>query len=808
MAENLVTRCAAMSKKLFALLVGAVALASSVFGQYQPGSPWPKLLGNNLNSSQGLGGGSNGIVRWHSSVSDQFNFAAPNAFGTNGSPVVDANGIVYVASLTGKVYAFNSVGALLWTCLTGDTFGGSIVIGSDGTLYVAGASGSVYAISGGSLGGTVLWSNTLSGDSFTGCPAIGVDGTIYGAGPEGGIFAISGGTSGGTILWSNKLTGDSYPNGPAIGPDGNLYLSGISGAVYAVSGGASGGTVLWQLPVSGAAFFAGPAIDSDGTVYTASATGGIYAVSGGAAGGTLIWSNTAVTDTFFSAPAISSDGHLYLASAQGTIYALSSGPLGGSTLWTYDGVVNAQSYGFFGAAAVGSDDTVYVEGQTRGSGMSPTVPPADGVVFALSANGVFAWATPTPNDGLVGSPAIDQDGTLYVIGDTGGIFALGTPTSIVSLSVSPSPVIGGIRSTGTVTINPPAAAPSGAIVSLTSSSPYVSVPTSVTVPPGALTATFPITTTQPPTPLQCEITGLIQGTTQTGSLQVYADYVTGLSLNPTTVIGGGTSTGTVSVYLPAPPLGYVVNLSSQYPRSVGVPASVTVPGGATTATFTISPNVSSNNFNCDIYASDGTSGAQATLAVKGTSIFGVTLNPSLIGGDQLAVGAVTLTEPAPIGGWVVNLSSEYPSSVIVPASVTVPAGQTGIGFLIIPGQFSNTFVCDIYASDGISGNQARLTVVGDSLAGVSVSPPSVVGGTSATGTVTLTSVAPPGGWTVQLKTQYPATDTVPASIVVPAGSLSANFTITTKATGAAYGCDVYASDGHSGKQTLLMITHS
>jgi hypothetical protein len=55
----------------------------------------------------------------------------------------------------------------------------------------------------------------------------------------------------------------------------------------------------------------------------------------------------------------------------------------------------------------------------------------------------------------------------------------------------------------------------------------------------------------------------------------------------------------------------------------------------------------------------------------------------------------------------------------------------------------------------------------------------VVQGASATGTVTLSSAAPSGGFVVDLTNDYPHIATVPASVTVPAGATSANFPVTT-----------------------------
>ena len=62
--------------------------------------------------------------------------------------------------------------------------------------------------------------------------------------------------------------------------------------------------------------------------------------------------------------------------------------------------------------------------------------------------------------------------------------------------------------------------------------------------------------------------------------------VKSVSVSPTTIGGGNTATGTVTLQSPAPAGGLVVNLSSDDP-SATVPPSVTVSAGSTTATFSI-----------------------------------------------------------------------------------------------------------------------------------------------------------------------------------------------------------------------------
>jgi hypothetical protein len=67
-----------------------------------------------------------------------------------------------------------------------------------------------------------------------------------------------------------------------------------------------------------------------------------------------------------------------------------------------------------------------------------------------------------------------------------------------------------------------------------------------------------------------------------------------------------------------------------------------------------------------------------------------------------------------------------------------------------------------------------------SLSTLTVSPTDVVGPDPATGTLTLSSAAPSGGFTVDLTSDNTAAATVPPSVTVPAGSTSAAFPVSTK----------------------------
>jgi thermitase len=158
-----------------------------------------------------------------------------------------------------------------------------------------------------------------------------------------------------------------------------------------------------------------------------------------------------------------------------------------------------------------------------------------------------------------------------------------------------------------------------------------------------------------------------------------------LSLNPSTVVGGNPSTGTVYLTAPAQSGGFTVQLSSSNPSVASVPSSVTVPQGQTSANFTVTTTPVTSQTNVTITASAQGVTRQATLTVTpqpSVTLQSLTISPSSVWGGSNATGTVTLTGPAPAGGAVVQLRSSNTSAATVPSSVTVPAGQTSASFTI------------------------------------------------------------------------------------------------------------------------------
>jgi thermitase len=188
-----------------------------------------------------------------------------------------------------------------------------------------------------------------------------------------------------------------------------------------------------------------------------------------------------------------------------------------------------------------------------------------------------------------------------------------------------------------------------------------------------------------------------------------------LSLNPSTVVGGNPSTGTVTLTAPAQSGGFTVQLSSSNPSVASVPSSVTVPQGQTSANFTVTTTPVTSQTNVTITASAQGVTRQATLTVTPPSpvtLQSLTINPSSVWGGSSATGTVTLSAPAPAGGAVVQLRSSLPNRAIVPSTVTVPAGQTSASFTIRTTSCFSCFIqtATITATYNNTSRSAQLTI--------------------------------------------------------------------------------------------------
>lgn len=387
------------------------------------------------------------------------------------------------------------------------------------------------------------------------------------------------------------------------------------------------------------------------------------------------------------------------------------------------------------------------------------------------------------------------------------LIRVGTPSPLTfSVTVQPATVDGGASATGTVTLSGPAPA-GGAVVLLTSSNPAAAaVPASVTVPAGATMASFSVTTRPVQSAVPVVISASYAGATQPSIVTVVPGGLAGISLDPPEIIGGSNATGSVVLSAPAAPGGAVVTLSSSNQGAATVPASVTVPGGASRASFPVATRPVNARTDVRITASFAGTVQSATLAVLPFGIRTLTLQPTTIVGGASVSATITFSAPVPADVLIITLRSSNPAVAAVQDSIRVVRGVSAVNFTVTTRPVTSPTPVVISAQlDGVS-QSATLTVLPGGFAAVSVQPTSVVGGAAANGTVTLSGPAPPGGAVVTLSSSNAAAAAVPPTVRVPAGATTATFPVTTRPVAATINVVLSATyAGVTGTATLQVL---
>lgn len=276
-----------------------------------------------------------------------------------------------------------------------------------------------------------------------------------------------------------------------------------------------------------------------------------------------------------------------------------------------------------------------------------------------------------------------------------------------------------------------------------------------------------------------------------------------ISLNPSTVQGGDSSIGTVTLASPASSVGATVSLASSS-QSVTVPAAVIFAPGATTATFTTSTKGVDTPTSVTLTVGTGSSAKTTSLIVNPSALASVSFtSPTVTGGDK-TTGTVTLGGDAGPNGVIVNLASSSKSAT-VPKSVTIEAGQKSATFSISTLPVTKQTFAVVTANSGQVDVSASLAVDPPAPAKVAFSPSTVVGTLETMGTVTLTSVAPHGGLVVRLSSNAKSA-TVNDSITVAAGKTSATFTVKTHAVSTQQSVTITATLNGLSQKAVITIT--
>jgi hypothetical protein len=179
------------------------------------------------------------------------------------------------------------------------------------------------------------------------------------------------------------------------------------------------------------------------------------------------------------------------------------------------------------------------------------------------------------------------------------------------------------------------------------------------------------------------------------------------------LFGSGSATGghhvtfRVRLSAPAPAGGANVTMGSSN-AAITMPATVTVPAGATEYTFTAPTHPVAADTVVVVSASTGACMVSRSVTIKPPILRALHVQTVIRGGGQGKI-TVCLTGAAPTGGATVALTSSQPGILPVPSSIVIPAGKGCLSIVINAASVGSDVPVTISATKG--GTLSQPTVV-------------------------------------------------------------------------------------------------
>jgi trimeric autotransporter adhesin len=430
---------------------------------------------------------------------------------------------------------------------------------------------------------------------------------------------------------------------------------------------------------------------------------------------------------------------------------------------------------------------------------------ADGVIAQVTATLSSSTVDSSTAISVSGVMAATQLGASIPSAATGTQVAIVFPVVVSALTCSPGALIGAGAVSCTVGLNNPAPA-GGLPVSLASSSANLVVPASVTVPAGTSGASFVAQAVAVNASEADTITATTNGGVQSASISLLAIQGSSLTCNPANVAGAVNVTCTISLNGGAAAGGLAVGLTSNS-ASLVVPASVTVPAGSNGASFVAQASAVNATVTAVVTAAANGSSPSASVTLVAIVVSALACNPATMTGAGNVSCTVTLNGGAPAGGLAVGLTSSS-ANLVVPASVTVPAGSNNTTFAAQASAVNaNVTAVITAAANGSSPTASILLTPIILVSSLTCNPAAMTGAGAVSCTVSLNGVPGAGGLVVGLAGNA-ASVTGPASVTVPAGSNSASFTAQVSAVSANATVVITATANGSSQTASIALTAS
>lgn len=374
---------------LIAIIIGGLFLASAVSGQTNRQSGWTML---------GADPSHTGYVTSGSLITPNLLWSYPTSGALTGggasSPAI-SNGILYIGSANGNLYALNATdGIKLWNYSTGGSVDSSPAVGN-GIVYVGSLGGGFYALN--ATNGEKIWSFTNNLVYYS-SPTI-VGGEVYFAGSNT-VYAFN--AESGLMLWNNSISSSYWAinSSPAVA-DGVVFIGSGDHNLYALN--ATDGKQLWVYQTD--LWVESSPTVANGIVYVPSNDQNLYALN--ATNGHKVWSYNDILCTVYDGASVPlANGAVYvLSGSNGAIKALNAET--GVLLWS-SSTTDCEPFPIVvgDVLYIGGINNLFAFNATDGSWLwnsnqtgeilsSPAY--ANGVVYAQSTNGtIYAFGTPLP----------------------------------------------------------------------------------------------------------------------------------------------------------------------------------------------------------------------------------------------------------------------------------------------------------------------------------------------------------------------------------------------------------------------------
>ncbi len=285
-----------------------------------------------------------------------------------------------------------------------------------------------------------------------------------------------------------------------------------------------------------------------------------------------------------------------------------------------------------------------------------------------------------------------------------------------------------------------------------------------------------------------------------GVLAIAPPAVTNIYLDNPSIAPGTVSNVTVTVSPAAPAGGESVTISGTGP--LALPLAIVIPPGAVSQSFQLQTNSVTNQSTQTITATLNGASETTTLTISPLTVSNVQFSAASVYEGNNETCTVTLSGNVPSSGASATISGTGPANL--PSTLSFAAGTSSASFIILAPSVGATTAQSVTATLGQSAVTQSFNVEPSVIQSITAYPATIVGGATTGFTVTLYDTAGLSGDVVSISGTGPLS--LPATVLVPAGQSSVNFTATSSAVSTSTQETVTASFNAGSVGAVVTIT--